>query len=213
MLASDCSSNPVGDTNGRCAVPAELATAPDGHIASWKRALLFGMSFGTGFALLLALLFGAATWYKSRPKPWNTGAIKANYASLEFTNNGETVDVDFGYDLENETQSNYLIDKGNLVVLARLSDTNSLSKSFGHYQASEPTIDAPAFIPAKGKVRIDVRIPYTYAGIAAPKDKDDFQQIGKYVRRRVEELAGLVIFDQENHYQIDMASGWQNWKN
>jgi hypothetical protein len=178
----------------------------------WKRVLLRSVGFGAGFALMLCIVAAGWYWYKSRPQAWNTGAIKARYASLEIQPNNDGLVVAFGYDLESTMQSNYVVDKSKLVLLARLSDTNALSKSFGDYQSGEPTIEAPAFIPAKGIVRLDIHVPYSYAGLNAPNDKDDVKKLDPYVRRRVKALAGLVMFDQVNHYQIDMPSGWQNWK-
>jgi hypothetical protein len=178
----------------------------------WKRILLRSVGFGAGFALMLCIVAGTWTWYKSRPKAWNKGAIKAKYASLEFTENDQSVVAQFGYDLENDTRFNYAVERTNLVILARLSDTNSLSKSFGDYQAGEPTLEVPDFIPPQGTVRIDIRVPYSYDGLDNPKDKDDKGKMVKYIAKRLKSISGLVMFDQANHYQIEMGSGWHDIK-
>jgi hypothetical protein len=178
----------------------------------WKRVLLRSVGFGAGFALMLCIVAGTWTWYKSRPKEWNTGDIKAKYASLEIVPTNQAVDVKFGYDLENETQSNYVIEKTNVVILAKLSDTNALSESFGDYQSGEATTVVPDFIPAKGTVRIEIRVPFSYDGLNDPKDKNDTAKVITYIAKRLKALSGLVMFDRANHYRIDMGSGWHDIK-
>lgn len=178
----------------------------------WKRILLRSFGLGLGLALALCIAVAVWSWYRTRPQPWNTAAIKAKYATLDEQTNADSLILNFGYDLENATRSSYVIDKANWVLFARLSDTNALSKSFGMYQSGEATIEAPAFIPAKATVRIDIHVPYSYAGFEAPNDKNDTKKFFSYLGQRVTALSGFVIFDQANHYRIDLPSGWQNMK-
>ncbi len=194
-----------------------MATDPStasgaGRIAWWKRSAVTGASFGAGFALALSLIFGGVAWYRSRPKLWNTEAIKASYASLEFSMNEKNFVVDFGFDLQNNTDSIYTINASDLVVMARLAEGNVLSRSIGHYQASDATVEAPAFIPAKAKARIIVHVGYEYPFDFTANDKSDAKKVSKSVDRRLKEIIGFIIFDKSNLYRIELPSGWQDIK-
>ncbi len=183
-----------------------------GRIAWWKRSVIMGASFGAAFALVVSLVVGGVTWYRSRPKSWNTEAVKASYASLEFSMNENNFVVDFGYDLQNNTDSDYKIKASDLVVMARLAEGNVLSKSIGRYQASDGTVEAPAFIPAKAKGRVTVHVGYAYPFDFTANDKNDAKKVSKSVDRRLKEITGLVVFDQSNRYRIELPGGWLDIK-
>ena len=84
--------------------------------AWWKKLLVVGVASGAAFALVLCVAVGAILWFQSRPKPWNTEAVKASYATLEFLMDSDSFVVEFGYDLQNNTNRDYRIDNGHLVV-------------------------------------------------------------------------------------------------
>jgi hypothetical protein len=172
--------------------------------AWWKNLLVVGVAFGAAFALVL----GAILWFQSRPKSWNTEAVKASYATLEFLMDSDSVVVEFGYDLQNNTNRDYRIDNSHLVVLARLPDGDALSRKFGHYQYSDPSV-APTFLPARGKTRIILSVPYEYPFDLTPTERQEIDKVSPSVGRRLKELNGFVIFDQSEHYQIDLPKGWK----
>lgn len=195
-------------------MPADAATAEKTRrMALWKRLVLIAASFGAGFALTLSLVVGMVTWHQSRPKPWNAEAIKASYASLEFTMNPDKLVVEFAYDLQNGTDADYKIGRlSDLTVMAKLAQGNALSENFGHYQNSDVSVAVPAFIPAKSKARVILRVAYDYPYDFTSTDKNDSKKVAQFLSRRLKEITGIVIFDQSNYYRIDMPSGWEDIK-
>jgi hypothetical protein len=181
------------------------------NVPPWKRLIVIGASFGVAFALALSVIVGGIVWYSSRPKPWKTDAIKARFASFEYTSQLDNLPIDFEYDLENKTDATYMVGEGSgLVVMARLAEGNVLSKDFGHYQASDASVSGPSFIPAKCVGRITVRVVYNYRSDLTKTDRSDESKVAAYVGHRVKEMSGFVLFDQSNHYRIDLPGGWQN---
>jgi hypothetical protein len=174
----------------------------------WKRYIVLGITFGISFAIACALIFGVISWYKSRAKPWNTNAITASYGTLEFSMPADGFIVEFGYDFQNNTTRNYDLLPSNIVLMAKLSEGDVLSKDFGHYQKGEATIEGPSFIPPKAKARVTIKVQYYYPSDFTAADKEDVQKVIKIVSRRVNELDGFVVFDNANHFQIVMSKGW-----
>jgi hypothetical protein len=182
-------------------------------MATWKRVLLIAAGFGAGFAICVALIVGSFYWYSTRPKPWNKNAFKATFATMEFSLQPQAASykVDFQYDVQNTTERNYEFSSSNFTLLAVLAEGNVLSKEFGHYQAEEPRLDGPAFIPAQGKARIHVFVAYEYPSEWTPKEKNDIDKVIGSFNHRLRELTGFVAYDQINHYEIDLPEGWRNW--
>ena len=119
--------------------------------------------------------------------------------------------MDFLYDVENTTERNYDFNSSSFTLLAVLAEGNALSKEFGHYQAEDPRLDGPSFIPAHGKARIHVFVAYEYPSDWTPEEKNDAKKVITAFNHRLRELTGFVAFDQINHYEIDMPEGWRNW--
>ena len=144
-------------------------------MTTWKRLLLISAAFGAGFAICVAVIAGGAYWYSNRPKPWNKSALKATFSTLEFDTRPQEASykASFLYDVENTTERNYDFNSSKLTLLAVLADGNTLSKDFGHYQAEEPTLDGPSFIPAHGKARIHVVVAYAYPSGWTSEQKND----------------------------------------
>jgi hypothetical protein len=175
------------------------------------RPVLIGASFGVAFAVVFAMIASGHTWYLSRPTPWNTRAVTANYGSLEFSMKPANVVITFIYDLENKTDSNYKIaERPDLVIMAKLADGDVLSKRFGDFQTADVVLDAPAFIPAKSKARMALSVSYKYPDDFGSTDRRDPNIVATCVENRLRELSGVVIFDPFTHYRIDLPSGWQN---
>jgi hypothetical protein len=180
---------------------------------NWKRLLLEAFGFGAGFAICAAVLGGLFYWNSIRPKPWNKTALKASFSAIEFDTQPQAASykVVFSYDVQNTTQQNYEFQPSSFTFLAVLADGNSLSKEFGHYQAEEPRIDGPAFIPTQGKVRVQVIVSYDYPPEWTTEEKGDQKKVNVSLDRRLRELSGFVAYDKANHYEIDLPEGWRNW--
>jgi hypothetical protein len=180
---------------------------------NWKRLLLIAFGFGAGFAICAAVIGGCIYLYSARPKPWNKTALTASFSTFEFDTRPQAASykVVFSYDVQNTTQQNYEFQPSSLTLLALLSEGNSLSNEFGHYQAEQPMLDGPAFIPAQGKVRVRVIVFYEYPSEWTPDEKNDEEKVEAALSHRLRELSGFVAYDKTNHYEIDMPEGWSKW--
>lgn len=212
----DCMERAGGDKGGGERRLEKTPSAAGGsapvtlHVKKW---FSISAGLGAGTALTVALLLGAMAWHASRPKPWSTGAIKARFASLDLTGGLDNLPVQFGYDLENTTDTNYLIGKGSsLVVMATLAEGHALTEEFGNSPGSKISVSAPSFIPPQGVGRITVRVTYDYPPDFSPSDKADAQKVSKYLESRVKEISGFVAFDPATHYQIELPSGWKKFQ-
>jgi hypothetical protein len=192
-----------------------MAESPS--ITGWKKLAVRAFFGGAGFACTLAVIAGAALWYHNRPerpKPWNNTALKATFDTIGFTT-GSTKDPDsyavsFYYNVKNNTDRNYVINGSALALMAVLTDGNALSKEFGSYQSGDAAVDGPAFIPPGGTARITMRVSYFYPDEFTQADKNDMKKVIPSLNRRLKELSGFVVFDEQNHYRIDLPEGWKD---
>jgi hypothetical protein len=178
-----------------------------------KRIFLRSLGFGAGFAVVLCFVVGFFFWYSNRPKPskpWNSSAIKGTCAEMGFAMQPEkdSFDMTFDFDLQNNTPQNYTIDTNNFTVMDVLADGGSLSKR-SNYQTSDPTVEAPSFIPPQGKVRVTIKTSYLYPTEFTSADKNNLAKALPSVNRRLAEVDGFVLFDQNNSYRIDLPEGWK----
>jgi hypothetical protein len=194
---------------------------------TWKRLLVISASAGAGFALVLAILAGGLFWYKSRPKAqsaWNSSAITAKFATIEFsTNPTDGIGFLFSYDLENNTNRDYRFlgrasdePKGwtrvevvptagavSVFILKKLKSSGSLA------QDNDINWDS-VFLPARKKVRFQIRASYPYDDSFRATERDDRHKLAAFVNARLEEVDGFVLFDEKNRYQIDFLSSWEH---
>jgi hypothetical protein len=186
-------------------------------ITVWKKLAIRSFFGGTGIAVTFGIIVGLSIWYNNRPerpKPWNTSAIQAQWDTMEFTvgnsNDAEGYPVYFYYNLQNKTDKNYPFNGSTLTAMAVLKSGNALSKEFGHYQLGEATVDGPNFIPPSGTAKIAVHVSYHYPDEFTKADKKDAQKIIASLKHRLNELNGFVLFDEQNHYRIDLPKGWND---
>jgi hypothetical protein len=122
----------------------------------WKRLVIASASFGAGFAVLLVLIGLAVYWHHTRPKPWNTKALKATFDGIGVEDG--TQYLIFYYVIENTTPSDYRIeDKSKIVLTGRLAEQKALSQD-SHYV----TTAYPLYIPAGQRVRVAINIPFPF---------------------------------------------------
>lgn len=193
---------------------------------TWKRLFVISISAGGGFALVLAILAGGLFWYKSRPKApsvWNSNAVTAKFATLEFSNNpADNVLFFFNYDLENNTDLDYRFlgraadePKGwtrvevvptvgavSVFILKKLKSSDSLA------QDDDINWDS-VFLPARKKVRFQIRVSYPYDDSFRATEKNDLRKANAFVERRLEKVDGFVLFDEVNRHEVKFPSGWQ----
>jgi hypothetical protein len=185
-------------------------------MATWKQILLKAAGFGAGFALFVCLILGFWSWYSKRPKPpkpWDTQKITAEYdvATTETTQNkNETFAI--AYTLQNNTDYDYEIRDKESVILAGLlkrqkSASTNWDENWLHY-------DTPVFLPAHGRVRFSIHLGYPYEDAPKEPTEDDkaiyeyHTGIAKYLKNKLSNLDGFVLYDQTNRYEIVLPNGW-----
>src|SRR6266849_883504 len=104
---------------------------------SWKRILLKAAGFGAGAVVGTAMVVALFFWYTTRPvkpKPWNRGAITADYYRVLTTDQPDSK-MEFEYVLENKTDKDYELQKYSAPkIAAKLEVTNSLTGFADEYE-------------------------------------------------------------------------------
>ncbi len=179
-------------------------------MALWKRLILISASFGVGVVVAIAAIWGAVNWHEGH-QAWNTNALKASFGTLGLNTepSKDSYDAEFDYDIQNNTSKNYPFNPSAFTVMAYLSDGKVLSKEAGNYQTSDITIEGPRFIPSHSKARIILRTTYQYPTEFTAADKNNIEKVGKTIDARLKEFSGFALFDQENHYRIELPDGWK----
>lgn len=173
---------------------------------SWKDALWVIGSAGVAF-LGISLATGNGFIPKrsphEQPATWNQGTISAGYIGSQLREIDKThASLVISYDLENNTDSDYrLADGPNVVILSRL-------KSDGSYSQDQPIrLSYPVFLPAGQHARLAVEItqPFNW-----PSDTDSgsIEKLRGFVKQRLQNVGEFVLFDETNHRQLELPSGW-----
>ena len=139
---------------------------------------------------------------------WNASAVQSSFAGVQVKEVDAThAALIFSYDLDNNTDVDYRVAKGPAtVVMTRL-------KSSGSVSSEEPVeLDNSVFLPARNRTRIAVEVtrnfnwptglPGTQIG---PVNQEKFRGL---VAQEVANLSGFVLFDQAEHFQIELPGGW-----
>ena len=177
---------------------------------SWKDALwvvgsagvtFLGISLASGNGSLLLSLFKRAP--REQPAAWNQGTIGAGYIGSQLREIDRTrASLIISYDVENSTDSDYRLSDGpNVVILSRLT-------SDGSYSQDQPIrLSYPVFLPAgqHGRLAVEITEPFDW-----PSDTDSgsIEKLRNFVRRRLQNVAEFVLFDEANHRQLELPSGW-----
>jgi hypothetical protein len=160
-----------------------------------------------GAALLLWGAFAVAPPFKHSPRQeppaWSQGTIRASYVGSQLKEIDKTrSSLMISYDLENDSDSDYrLTDGPGVIILSRL-------KSDGSYSQEQPVrLGYPVFVPAKQHARLAIEItqPFTWPAESDPAYLDKMRD---FVRRRLEDVGEFVLFDDANHRQLELPSGW-----
>jgi hypothetical protein len=184
----------------------------------WKRIILRAAGFGAGAALTAAMCLGLFVWHKSRPakpKPWNRGAITAEFYRVSTSSEGDSK-LNFEYVLENKTDRDYELQSyATPKIAGKLQDTGSF---VGFDNQNELLLKLPIFVPAHQKTRISLTLP-SY-GFSSPNhlsntSSDDerrkyYAAVAAHVTQNMSNLDGFVVFDESQRYQIELPNGWKN---
>ena len=158
---------------------------------------------------MLVALIAAYGWYDSRPHSepnWNTTAIKATFGSVGISTSTPKPYMDFSYNLENTTSSDYTIGV-NTVLMAIRPGTQALS-----YDGTLSLAQTELYIPAKQKVEIKLTKACEYNESYSVEQKDNPDKITAFFSRRLKELDGFVLFDKNRRYKIILPNGWPDAK-
>ena len=174
--------------------------------SSWKKIAVTGLA-ACAFLLLLTLVAARSARHATpaqQTPPWNSQAIEGTPAGIRVQEIDPThAAVIFLYDLDNKTDTDYHLAKGpNIVVMSRLKPGGALS-------ADEPiTLDSAAFVPARNRTRIALKVShlFNWPGQGGAYAERQFNQL---VTGDINGVAGFVLFDQTNRYEIDFPAAWQ----
>lgn len=133
------------------------------------------------------------------PKPWNSQAIDAAFEGVQVREVDPThADIDFLYDLDNHTDSDFELASGpSTVIMKRLKADASLS--------SDPRarLASAAFVPTNNRTRMAIEVADTFSWPGKPGAAAD-QAFRDFVTRETAGIKGFVIFDQASRYQIEL---------
>jgi hypothetical protein len=155
-----------------------------------KRAMLIGAAAGAGAVFAVVLIAAGVLWYSSRPsrpKPWNTTALKTKFHYID--TEGPQNTLVFGYYVANQTDMDYqLPDAAELSLMARRTDNGALSAP----QPDDESIDQKLFVPAH----------------QTDRDKGYRSDLKIWAAKEFKTLGGWVLFDKQNRYQVTFPKGW-----
>lgn len=175
---------------------------------SWKDVLWVIGSAGVAFLGISLFkdngsLFHFKATSPQRAAAWSQGTINAGYIGSQLREIDKTrASLVISYDLENTTDSDYrLTDGPNVVILSRL-------KSDGSYSLDQPIrLSYPVFLPPRQHARLAVEITERFDW---PSDADtsSIEKLRDFVKQRLQNVEEFVLFDEANHRQLELPSGW-----
>lgn len=198
--------------------------------AWWKRFIVTGFAVGAGFGLVLVIV-GLFVWRSSRPAsllPWNKSAIKASMVSsdvlgfypvrdAEHANPFPEADVSYEFDVQNTTNTDYMLapPRKTVIAMQKLKSSGTLIDGSGlvwrtlkgteDIAGSETYVDKPVLLPPGQPVRVVFILSYQFFDASAPKNKTPTEdQLDQFAREQSKDIGGFVLLDQVNHYQIDL---------
>ena len=171
-----------------------------------RKQLLISAS-SVGVVLLLAILtLGGPIFKKEPPKEvrtgWNREGIKASYVAVQLRQVDKAhSSLILSYDLRNLTDLDYrLADGAGLVIMSRLKGDGSLS------QEESIHLSYPVFLPARQRARLAIEISRAFPW---PREDSHYEEkLKEFVKQRLGNVRGFVLFDEASHSQIDLPAAW-----
>ncbi len=170
-----------------------------------KQSLIIAGLAGAGLFLVVILtLAGPVLKHPPReaPKAWSREGIKAVYVATQLREMDKAhSSLILSYDLNNLTDLDYRLAEGpGVVIMSRLKSDGSLSQQ-------EPIrLNYPVFLPAKQRARLAIEISQTFAWPARDSHYDE--KLREFVKQRLADVRGFVLFDETSHSQIDLPGAW-----
>ena len=173
---------------------------------SRKQLLIIASS--TAVVLLLAILTLARPLFKNIPVEartqtgWNREGIKATYVAAQLREIDKThCSLTLSYDLRNQSDLDYrLTDGAGVVIMSRLKGDGSLS------QEETIHLNYPVFLPARQRARMAIEISKAFAW---PREDSHYEdRLKEFVKQRLANVRGFVLFDETSHTQIDLPAAW-----
>ena len=158
--------------------------------------------------LALALLANSTSLFKRSNREeaaaWSQKPISAGYIGSQLKEIDKTHSaLIISYDLENNTDSDYrLTDGPGVVILSRLKSDGSYS------QEQTIRLGYPVFLPARQHARLAIQITQSF-NWPAEEDSAYLEKMRDFVKQRLENVGEFVLFDETNHWQLELPSGWE----
>jgi hypothetical protein len=184
---------------------SQASFASDTEIPVSRKQLLIILSFA-GAVLLLAILTLARPAFQKPPKEaragWNRDGIKASYVAAQLREVDKAhSSLILSYDLSNQTDLDYhLTDGAGVLIMSRLKADGSLS------QEESIHLSYPVFLPARQRARLAIEISGAFPW---PREDSHYEErLKEFVKQRLSEVRGFVLFDEASHSQIDLPAAW-----
>lgn len=157
--------------------------------------------------LLLAILTLGRPIFKKPPQQdvragWNRDGIKASYVAAQLREVDKAhSSLVLSYDLSNQTDLDYRLTEGPaVVIMRRLKGDGSLS------QEESIHLSYPVFLPAKQRARMAIEISRDFPW---PREDSHYEEkLKEFVKQRLSDIRGFVLFDEASHSQIDLPAAW-----
>lgn len=174
-----------------------------------SRKELFWIAGSAGITLLALGLLANSTSLLRRsqseePSAWSQKTISAGYVGSQLKEIDKThTSLIISYDLENNTDSDFHIADGpGVVILSKL-------RTDGSYSQEQPVrLAYPVFLPARQHARMAIEINGLF-NWPADADAGYLDKMRNFVKDRLENVGEFVLFDQTNHWQLELPSGWE----
>jgi hypothetical protein len=161
---------------------------------------------GVAGILVFAFLLGEFSFKSPSAKsvePEAAATITATYAGTRLKQVDKTHAIlFFAYDLENNTVNDYhLADSPDILVMARLKAEGTLS------QTEALNLSYPVAVPSKQTVRVEFQEQYAFVWPSASDPGLD-DKLKNFVRDKLQNIGGLVLFDEMDRWRVELPSGW-----
>jgi hypothetical protein len=134
---------------------------------------------------------------------WKQESISAAYVGSQLKQVDKThSSLIISYDVENDGSSDYnLTESPSLLILTRLKSDGSLSRE------QPARLSYPVFLPPGQHARLAVEItePFVWP---AQEDPAYLDKLREFVKRRLENVAEFLVFDQADRSQLQLPSAW-----
>jgi hypothetical protein len=170
-----------------------------------KTTLLKIAAAAAGIVLALCIVAGSVLRYMSRPKPaktWNETAIVADNAP-EFDSSGENAPaISLYYEVVNATDSDYSIETTQQVKILAVLGDGSLAGPI----ADKAVVRTPVFLPAHrlGNIQLDLKTFHPPERSQSESGEAYRERLRQSMNEQMGNVYGFVVFDDVNHYQINL---------